>query len=62
MMSKPSGHVDPRGALDAGNMSTCVTGARRRSAGIETLGTMPRGDGHVTERRGTDHPTCADQC
>jgi hypothetical protein len=60
-MSKPSGRVDPRGALDAGNMSTCVTGARCHSAGIETLGIKPLGDGHVIKRCGTDHPTCVDQ-
>ena len=60
-MSKPSGRVDPRGALDAGNMSTCVTGARCRSAGIETQGIMPHDDGHVKERHGTDHPICVDR-
>ena len=51
-MSKSSGYKNPRGALDAGNMSTCVTGARRRSAGIETQGIMPRGDGHVLRDTG----------
>jgi hypothetical protein len=61
MTNKPSGCNNPRGALDAGNMSTCVTGAQRCSAGIETQGITPRGNGHVTKKCGTDHPTCIDQ-